>query len=112
MLSVQAVPDRSSITQHDLEAKIMSRCETTNSKLAPIFLRSGETASPHHQQRGVVLFIALIVLVAMTLAAIALVRAVDTSTQVAGNIGFKQSTVQSSDMGGEQAISWLLLQKG
>ena len=43
------------------------------------------------KQRGVVLFIALIALVAMSLAAVALVRSVDTATIIAGNLAFKQS---------------------
>lgn len=59
------------------------------------------------RQRGVVLFIALIVLVAMTLAGIALVRSVDTSTVIAGNLAFHQSAVHSGDAGTEAAIAWL-----
>jgi Tfp pilus assembly protein PilX len=58
--------------------------------------------------RGVVLFIALIVLVAMTLAGIAIMRSVDTATLIAGNLAFKQGTVQSSDDGIERAYQWLL----
>jgi type IV pilus assembly protein PilX len=61
----------------------------------------------HARQRGVVLFIALIVLVAMTLAAIALVRSVDTSTVVAGNLAFKELTIQAADQGTDQAVQWL-----
>lgn len=60
------------------------------------------------RQRGAVLFIALIVLVAMTLAGIAIMRSVDTATLVAGNLAFKQGTIQSSDNGIEQAYQWLL----
>lgn len=63
-------------------------------------------------QRGVVLFIALIALVAMSLAAIALVRSVDTGTIVAGNLGFKQSVVLSGDYGVEEARTWLIANKG
>jgi Tfp pilus assembly protein PilX len=58
--------------------------------------------------RGAVLFIALIVLVAMSLAGIAIMRSVDTATLIAGNLAFKQGTVQSSDNGIEQAYQWLL----
>ncbi|HSH96920.1 MAG: hypothetical protein ACAH07_06555 [Methylophilaceae bacterium] len=58
-------------------------------------------------QKGVVLLIALIVLVAMTLAAIALVRSVDTSNIIAGNLAFQQSATNSGDMGSETAITWL-----
>jgi Tfp pilus assembly protein PilX len=58
--------------------------------------------------RGAVLFIALIVLVAMTLAGIAIMRSVDTATLIAGNLAFKQGTVQSADNGIEAAYQWLL----
>jgi len=59
------------------------------------------------KQKGVVLLIALIVLVAMTLAAIALVRSVDTSNIIAGNLAFQQSATNSGDLGAETAITWL-----
>jgi type IV pilus assembly protein PilX len=49
------------------------------------------------KQKGLVLFIALIALVAMSLAAAALIRSVDTSTLVAGNLAFKQSAVMAGD---------------
>ncbi|HEY7386160.1 MAG TPA: hypothetical protein VH743_21070 [Beijerinckiaceae bacterium] len=48
-------------------------------------------------QRGAVLFIALIVLVAMSLASVALVRSVDTATLGAGNIALKQSAAQAAE---------------
>lgn len=60
-----------------------------------------------HRQQGVVLFIALIVLVAMTLAGIGLVRSVDTGNLVAGNMAFKQGATLAADAGSEAAISWL-----
>jgi type IV pilus assembly protein PilX len=59
------------------------------------------------RQRGVVLLLTLIVLVAMTLAAIALVRSVNTTNVIAGNLAFRQSTTAAGDKGTEQAISWL-----
>ena len=65
-------------------------------------------ASLRSRARGAVLFIALIVLVAMTLAGIAIMRSVDTATLIAGNLAFKQGAVQSSDNGIEQAYQWLL----
>jgi type IV pilus assembly protein PilX len=64
--------------------------------------------SAPRRQRGAVLFIALIVLVAMTLAGIAIMRSVDTATLIAGNLSFKQATIQSSDAGIEPAYQWLL----
>jgi type IV pilus assembly protein PilX len=51
----------------------------------------------HGTEKGVVLFMALIALVAMTLAAIALVRSVDTSNLVAGNVALKQGAVHEAD---------------
>lgn len=59
------------------------------------------------KQRGVVLLITLIVLVAMTLAAIALMRSVDTTNVIAGNLAFRQSASLDGDTGTEAAIAWL-----
>jgi Tfp pilus assembly protein PilX len=64
------------------------------------------------KQRGVVLFIALIVLVAMSLAGIGMVRSIDTGNLIAGNLAFKQSTLNASDLGVETAFQWLLTQAG
>lgn len=58
-------------------------------------------------QRGVVLFVALIVLVAMSLAGIALMRNVDTGTIIAGNLAFRQTATHVADLGVEAARSWL-----
>lgn len=63
-----------------------------------------------HLQRGVVLFFALIALVAMSLAAVALIRSVDTNSMIAGNLSFKQSSILSADRGAEVAIAWLSAQ--
>jgi type IV pilus assembly protein PilX len=61
----------------------------------------------HSKQGGVVLMMALIVLVAMTLAGIALVRSVDTSVVIAGNLAFKQAATNSGDIGIETGVGWL-----
>ncbi|MEW6562753.1 MAG: hypothetical protein AB1400_05905 [Pseudomonadota bacterium] len=58
-------------------------------------------------QRGIILFVALIALIAMTLAAIALIRSVDTSTIIAGNLAFKQSGTASADVALNNASDWL-----
>ena len=63
--------------------------------------------SRHAKQAGVVLFIALIALIVMSLAAVALIRSVDTNTMIAGNLSFKQSALISSDSGVETALDWL-----
>ncbi|HMH18402.1 MAG TPA: hypothetical protein VK572_09690 [Burkholderiales bacterium] len=59
------------------------------------------------RQRGTMLIIALIVLVAMTLVGIATMRSVDTASLVAGNIAFKQSTIGGADQGLQSAYTWL-----
>jgi type IV pilus assembly protein PilX len=64
------------------------------------------------RQRGVVLFISLIVLVAMTLAGIALVRSVDTSIVISGNLAFKQAATQSTDRGVREAVTWINANSG
>ena len=48
-------------------------------------------------QRGVIVFIALIVLVAMTLAALSLIRSTDTGNVISGNLAFKQGTANASE---------------
>ena len=53
------------------------------------------------------LFIALLVMVALSLAGIALIRSADTATVVAGNLSFKQSAVNAVDRSVEQAIKAL-----
>lgn len=60
------------------------------------------------REQGVVLFIALIVLVAMSLAGIALMRSVDTGILIAGNLGFRQNATHVGDLGIEKARSWLI----
>ena len=60
------------------------------------------------RQRGVVLLIALIVLIAMTLSGVALLRSVDTNNLVAGNISFHQSATHSGERSTELALNnWL-----
>lgn len=59
------------------------------------------------RQRGVVMFVALIVLVAMALAALALIRSVDTTTAVVGNLGFRQASVLPANVAVEEAVAAL-----
>jgi type IV pilus assembly protein PilX len=58
--------------------------------------------------RGIVMFFTLLVLVLIALAAVALVRSVGTSNEIAGNFAFKQGAVHSADIGVEQARAYLL----
>lgn len=50
-------------------------------------------------QSGVVLFLAMIALVVMSLAAVALIRSVDTNSMIAGNLTYKQTAAVSSSFG-------------
>jgi type IV pilus assembly protein PilX len=59
------------------------------------------------RQHGVVLFIALLVMVALSLAGIALIRSADTATIVAGNLAFKQSSAAAVDRSIENAVQAL-----
>jgi Tfp pilus assembly protein PilX len=65
-----------------------------------------------HRQRGTMLIISLIVLVAMTLAGIAMMRSVDTSAIVAGNIAFKQSSLNAADAGLQAGYTYLTTNSG
>lgn len=60
-----------------------------------------------HKQEGVVLLIALIVLIAMSLAGVALNRSVDTAMGISGNLAFKQSTASGADRGIATAVQWI-----
>ncbi|HCZ14776.1 MAG TPA: hypothetical protein DHV85_09290 [Candidatus Accumulibacter sp.] len=54
------------------------------------------------------MLVALIILVALTLAGVALMRSVDTANLVAGNLSFHQSAVQAGERSTEVAIAgWL-----
>lgn len=69
-------------------------------------------ATARRAQRGAVLFIALIVLVAMSLAGLALMRGVDTGTLIASNLAFKQGATTAGDLGIEAGRNWLLTNGG
>lgn len=58
-------------------------------------------------QRGISLMIVLIALVMMSLAAVGLIRMVDTGTLVVGNVAFKQSTTSAADRAVEAGIAWI-----
>ena len=66
-----------------------------------------QKVSLFRHQQGVVLLMALIMLVALTLAGIALVRSVDTTNIIAGNLAFKQGATHAGDLGAEAAINYL-----
>jgi Tfp pilus assembly protein PilX len=56
-------------------------------------------------QRGVSLIIALIALVAMTLAGLALLRSADTSNVISGNLAFREASLHATDVGVETALT-------
>lgn len=61
--------------------------------------------APRRRQSGVVLVISLIVLVALTLAGIALVRSTDTANIISGNMAFRMAALQAVDTGVEAAFA-------
>jgi hypothetical protein len=63
--------------------------------------------TPSGRQRGVVLFVALIVMVALSLAAIALIRSVDTTNAIVGNLAFRLASILPANASIEQAASAL-----
>ena len=65
------------------------------------------SGSPSGRQQGIVLLIALMVLVVLSLAGLALMRTVDTTNLVAGNLAFQRSATFSAETGVETAITRL-----
>jgi type IV pilus assembly protein PilX len=65
--------------------------------------RSGRSM---RRQRGVVLFVAMIVLVVMALAGVAMVRQSGAGLSIAGNLAFKQGATSAGDFGTEAALNW------
>lgn len=55
-------------------------------------------------QRGSALFIALISLLALTFTGLAMVRAMDSATLIAGNFSFRQAALNVADIGVEAAL--------
>ena len=60
------------------------------------------------RQTGVVLFVSLIMLVALTLAGLAVMRGVSSGVQITRNVVFKQGATASADAGVEAARKWLI----
>ena len=58
-------------------------------------------------QRGTVLMIVLVAMLAMMVSVIALSRSTDTNLLVAGNLAFRNASVHSSDAGILGAVQWL-----
>jgi type IV pilus assembly protein PilX len=60
-----------------------------------------------HPARGVTLIFALITLAVLALASVGLMRSVDTSARILGNLGIKHDALRSSDSAAETAIKWI-----
>lgn len=61
----------------------------------------------HPRSGGAGLVVALVMLIVMSMSALALVRTVSTSVLVAGNFAFRQAAVMAAEAGSEAAIVWL-----
>jgi len=71
-------------------------------KIREIARNSGSAMA--HTQRGIVLLITLLVLVAMMLVSVGIMRSVDTSTMAVGNMAFRQAAEASANQALETAI--------
>ena len=70
-----------------------------NRTRSAVFARAGAPV----RQRGVVLFVALIAMVVLSLAGVALLRATEAGSSVAGNLAFRQSSMALINIAIEQA---------
>lgn len=75
--------------------------------LNPRHLAGRSAGRRRRDQHGVAVLIALVALVILALSAAAVMRAVGTGSQVAGNLAFQREAVASSDQGLEAAMTWL-----
>ncbi len=60
------------------------------------------------KQRGVVMFVALAVLILMTLAGLAMLRQMGGAVSIAGNLAFKQNATSAADVGTETARAMVM----
>jgi type IV pilus assembly protein PilX len=66
-----------------------------------------ERADIGARQHGIALLVALVVLAALGLVAVALIRSVDTSTSVVGNLGSRQASLLTANRAVEEAVAAL-----
>jgi type IV pilus assembly protein PilX len=85
----------------------ISRAATGNARARSMTHNS--SCASRFNQRGVVLFVALIVLVAMSLAGIGMMRSVDSGNEIAGNLAFRQSAIHAQESALEEAIRTIRL---
>lgn len=68
----------------------------------PVFILSSTVRG---RQAGVSLIVAMLAVVAMTVAGLTLMRAVDTSNVISGNLAFRQATLNATDIGVETSLA-------
>jgi len=76
-----------------------------------MIMQSQSSRRGMRNQRGVVMFVALIAMVILSLAGIALVRSVETGTNIAGNLAFRQSSIAPVNHAIEEAVDKLFKAK-
>jgi type IV pilus assembly protein PilX len=64
--------------------------------------------STPRRQAGIAIVVALLALVAVTMATLALVRSVGTGLEIAGNMAFKESTTTAADVATNVVTDWLV----
>ncbi|MDQ6619933.1 MAG: hypothetical protein M3Z31_09585 [Pseudomonadota bacterium] len=64
---------------------------------------------PRPRESGIVLIIALVVMVALSFAGVALVRSVETTTAVVGNLAFRQAAISPANLAVETATAALFV---
>jgi type IV pilus assembly protein PilX len=71
----------------------------------------GSGVATRMREAGVVLVVALIAMVAMAFSGLALVRVVDTTAAIAGNMAFRHSAAEAPDAAIEEAVAALFEQR-
>lgn len=74
--------------------------------------RRRPATSSRQAQGGVVMFVAIVVLIVMTLAGLAMLRQMSSGTSIAGNIAFKQGATAVADAGVEASRQWIAQNPG
>jgi len=72
-----------------------------------MIMKDRRRRSGHQHQRGVIVLVALIAMLALAYAGTALMRSVDATTAVTGNVGLSQSAVLAADVAVEHAVAAL-----
>lgn len=76
----------------------------------PVLTNRAGLRANRSQERGIVLLVAIVVVIAMTLGAYAMLRSAGNSLAIAGNVSFQQNATSVADLGTEAARAWTLNQ--